>query len=138
VIGELQRFASVGINLLIPKPEPKEEEPNGTSKMFVCLRQHCILTSSDDPEDTPGYNAVWIELLNGHPAWKWNIESITAASIHDYGRPLVNLTGNDDEACPSNVVQDEPTHKPEDPQGKNNVSDDDYRHFHDYYRGGSG
>jgi hypothetical protein len=57
----------------------------------------------------PGYNAAFMSSLNDHKAWEGNIKDMIAMSIRESGRPLVDMTWNDDEADPSGAVKDEPT-----------------------------
>jgi hypothetical protein len=83
-------------------------------------------TSSNDPDDTPGFNATFMFSLNDHTTWEGNIEGVIALSIHD--RLLVDITRDDDEASPSGVVEDEPA----DPRG----ADKDYNFFQYYDRSG--
>jgi hypothetical protein len=58
-------------------------------------------------------------------------------SIRESGRPLVDLT-RDDEAGPSGMVKEEkPTNEPADPRGKHDVvHEDDYNFYQDYDRFG--
>jgi hypothetical protein len=69
--------------------------------------------------------------LNDHAARAGNIEDVIALSIRDNGRPLVDLTREDDEAGPSGVVKDEPTDVPTNLRSKP-PADEDYNFFQYY------
>jgi hypothetical protein len=86
-------------------------------------------TSSNDPDDTPGFNATFMFSLNDHTTWEGNIEGVIALSIHD--RLLVDLTLDGDEASPSSAVEDETAY----PRGKP-PADEDYNFFPYYDRSG--
>jgi hypothetical protein len=47
--------------------------------------------------------------LNGNKAWEGNIKREIARSIHDFGKTLVDLTGEDDIVGHSIVAKDEPS-----------------------------
>jgi hypothetical protein len=47
--------------------------------------------------------------LNDNKTWEGNIKREIARSIHDSGKPLVDLTGEDDRAEPSIAAKDEPS-----------------------------
>jgi hypothetical protein len=79
------------------------EEEN---EVTTLLRQQCLVASSDDPEDIPGYNAAFMSSLNDHKTWEGNIEDVIAMSICGGGRPLVRPDVRDSEADPSGAVKD--------------------------------
>jgi hypothetical protein len=63
---------------------------------FLCQRR--LFASSDDPDDTPGYNDAYMSSVNDHSAWAGNMEDMIAMSIRESGRPLVDLTSDDGDA----------------------------------------
>jgi hypothetical protein len=45
-----------------PKPGPKEEVDDGEFEAgCVYLREQRLLLTADDPEDTPWFNAAWMD-----------------------------------------------------------------------------
>jgi hypothetical protein len=117
--------------LLIPKPEVKEEhddEATAKASMLAEYERHQrLIASNDDPEDCLGLRAACLVSLNDKDAWRGNLDTAIAMSIHDTGKPLVDLT-HDGEAGPSGLVKDEP-----DERVKQEVVSDDMYNFHKYY-----
>jgi hypothetical protein len=93
-----------------------EEEDEVTTP----LRQHRLVSSSDEPDDTSRFNAAYMSSLNDTSAWEGNIENVIAISIYDNCMPLVNLTSNDDEVGSNSAMKDEPA----DPCGKPPIDGD--------------
>jgi hypothetical protein len=83
-------------------------------------RQQRLIASSDDPDDCPGLHAA---SLNDKDAWRGDLNLVITMSIHDTGKPLVDLT-NDGGAGPSGAVKDEP-----DERGKQDVVVDNMYNF---------
>ena len=115
--------------LLIPKPEVKEEPEEASQAALLAEyeRQQRLIANSDDPEDCPGLRAAFLASLNDKDAWRGDIDTGIAMSIHDAGMPLVDLT-NDGEAGPSGAVKNET-----DERGKQDIVVDDMYNFHQYY-----
>jgi hypothetical protein len=74
--------------------------------------------------------------MNGHAACKGSIEDVIVASFDDSCAPLIDLTHNDIAAGPSCAMKGVPTDAFSDECGKNEVTEEDYRYFEHYYRGG--
>jgi hypothetical protein len=116
--------------LLIPKPEVKEEQDE-----MIALHHHQRLVASRDStrrscrdptrrsclqRGAHDFNAGFMSSLKDHTAWEGNIEDVISLSIHYMGRPLIDLTCDDDKAGPSDALKDEPT----DPRGKPSTDED--------------
>jgi hypothetical protein len=84
----------------------KEEEEEWAR--WRLLREQRLNTTSNDPSDTPGFNAACMASLNDHTSWAGNIDDVIVLSIRESGRPLVDLTRDDGEAGPSGTVKEEP------------------------------
>ena len=115
------------------KEEVDDDEAVKAAKVKAYFEKQRLLASSDDPDDTPGYNAVYMRSVNDHRAWEGDIEEVIAMSIREAGMPLVDLTGDDDGAGPSGAVKDEPADEDADLHGKKDVVDDARYNFHHYY-----
>jgi hypothetical protein len=112
VIGEpRQPVLTVG-NPGRPKPEPKHKDTDGESQLGAIRHQQRLLSSADDPEDTPIYNNVWLDSVC--LAWEGSIEDAIEALICDTGGKIVNLTRDDNVGVdysngivPSSIIKDE-------------------------------
>jgi hypothetical protein len=72
------------------------------------LHEQCLNATSNDPNDTPGFNVAFIVSLNDHTAWVGNIDDIIALTISESSRPLVDLTRDSNEAGPNGTAEEEP------------------------------
>jgi hypothetical protein len=110
------RLRSSG-DITIREPKVKVKEEKEQDKVVALPRQQRLNTISDDPSDTPGFNTTFMALLIDYTAWARNIDDTISLSICESGRPLVDLTHDDDEAGPSGTVKEEPAKERIDPYG---------------------
>ena len=132
--GSRRQQGRRGSNLLIPKPEGKEEPEEASQAALLAEyeRQQRLIASSDDPEDCPGLRAAFLASMNDKDAWRGDLDAAIAMSIRDSGKPLVDLT-DDGEAGPSGLVKDEPVDEPVDERVKQEVVTDEMYNFQQYY-----
>jgi hypothetical protein len=102
----------------------EEEEEEERDKVSALLREQRLNATSDDSNDTSGFNAAFMASLNNHTAWTGNIDDVIVLSIRECGWPLVDLTRDNNEAGPSDTVKEEPYNNRCDP----------YEHFAEHYR----
>jgi hypothetical protein len=75
----------------------------------VLLHQQRLVASSDDPNDTPGYNATHMSSLKDNKTWEGNTGDMIAMSIHYSGSRPHARQG---EAGPNGGMRDEPVNEP--------------------------
>jgi hypothetical protein len=124
VINEPRRAEPPTGRLRLRRPKPEPEEEDASAKLAAYLDAQRLMSSSDDPKDTPGLGTAYMLSVNDPSNWVGSIEDAIAASLADapppapaparHQAPFVDLTLDDGGAgCssgagPSGVKKEEP------------------------------